>query len=459
MKARTANSRAIIAGLFAALAVLPVFAQEEPINEPVIEPVIEPVKVRATSPLLYVDAPVLVPEGLDSVMIMGPAVSDSDPEADPSLELRLASIRQYKRSVSDIELRGGAWDGSLVEELSALGRLQQEQGDHEAAIVTLDRAIHVNRINSGLYTLEQVPEIEQLLQSHMALGNWEQADIYNNYLFLVQQKSYGSDDPRLIPVLDSLATWNVQAFNIGYGDLLGLRLQESMYMFAVAARMVGVHFGKSDERFVAYLKNVAISAHMLSSNQNLMMRVDRPEYRDLEQMRGAKTPSFKTGVSALTEIIRFYEEQGDDAYVLAEAITYLADWCLMFDRRRAALQNYTLAWQVLQEQENADELTERLFGRVVPLPSFSSSVEIPAAFYMNEDRTAALDFDYADLTFEVTGSGHARNVESITEETADNSLQLSGLRASVRASRFRPLLVDGELMQSNDNVFRYRYWY
>ena len=40
MKARTANSRAIIAGLFAALAVLPVFAQEEPINEPVIEPVI-----------------------------------------------------------------------------------------------------------------------------------------------------------------------------------------------------------------------------------------------------------------------------------------------------------------------------------------------------------------------------------------------------------------------------------
>ncbi len=52
----------------------------------------------------------------------------------------------------------------------------------------------------------------------MALGNWEEADTYNNYLFHVQQKAYGLNDPRLIPVLDRLATWNVQAFKIGYGN-------------------------------------------------------------------------------------------------------------------------------------------------------------------------------------------------------------------------------------------------
>jgi len=447
----------LASGLIAALAGSVAYGQEA---------AVEPVEsIRSQSPLLYIDRPVFVEEGLDPLMPIRPPLVD--PETDPAFGQRSDSIRQYSSAVSDIELDGGAWDGSLVEELASLGRLQQQQGNHIGAIETLDRAIHVNRINSGLYTLEQIPVVEQLIQSYMALGDWEQADIYNNYLFYVQQKAYGVDDPRLIPVLDRLATWNIQAFRIGHGNLPGIRLRQSQIMFSAAARMVGLHFGKTDQRFINYQRNIANSAYLVASNPDLMMEIERPEYRNMQEMlaqklneqRQVQPPGFRTGERALIEVVMYYQEQGDFSYALAEAITHLADWYLMFDRRRGTLENYKLAWDILQELEDSEELTEQLFGKVVPLPSFASSIALPEAFYRNEDGTEALNFDYADLTFDVTANGVVRNVKSISEETEDNQAQLSKLRISVRSMRFRPLVIDGEPQRSLENHFRYRYWY
>ena len=291
--------------------------------------------------------------------------------------------------------------------------------------------------------------------------------VYNNYLFHVQQKAFGDNDPRLIPVLDRLATWYIQAFNIGYGELPGIRLRQSQIMFNAAARMVGVHFGKNDERFITYQQNIANSAYLVSRNQDLMLELNRPEYRNMQQMlaqqlneqRQVQAPGFRTGERALVEIVQVYSEKADETYALAEAIAHLADWYLLFSQRRGALENYQLAWHVLQEQENVEELTQRLFGEVVPLPSFASSIEIPEAYYKNEDGSDALNFDYADLTFDVTDSGMVRNVATDSEETEANKLQLSKLRNMVRSMRFRPLIVDGAPQHSSENHFRYRYWY
>ena len=425
--------------------------------------------VRSRSPLLYVEAPVLVEDGVDPVMPLRARLAspELDPESDPAFGQRSDSIRRYNSAVTDIELDGGAWDGGLVEELASLGRLQQQQGNHIGAIQTLDRAIHVNRINSGLYTLEQIPVVEQLIQSHMALGDWEEADIYNNYLYHVQQKAYGFDDPRLIPVLERLATWNIQAFKIGHGSLLGIKLRQSQIMFNAAARMVDVHFGKADERFINYQRNIASSAYLVAQNPDLMAQIDKSEYRTRQQVfaeqmneqRQVQPSGFRTGERALLEVVMLYQEKGYDTYALAEAITHLADWYLIFGRRQSALKSYKLAWDMLQGLEDSEELTQQLFGSVTPLPAFGSSIEVPDAFYRTEDGSQALRFDYADLTFDVTENGLARNVVSISEETEDNQAQLGKLRNSTRSMRFRPLVIDGEPQRSFENHFRYRYWY
>ncbi|NKB34604.1 MAG: hypothetical protein GKR91_16040 [Pseudomonadales bacterium] len=416
----------------------------------------------------YLEVPVAIEPGVDPQLpeIAAP-VLEIDPDDDPEFIRRMNSIREYSATVDLLEESGGAWESGLAEQLASIGELEQQQGNHLGAIEAFDRGIHINRIANGLHTLDQIPMVERMIDSYLALGNWEQADLYNNYLFFVQQKAYGAEDPRIIPVLDRLATWNMQAFNIGYGDSLGVRLSSAQILFKAAARMVGIHFGRDDERFVRYLRNLAISGYQVSRYPQYLMEVDRPEFRvDQELLRdqvnegGSILPQgYGIGEAALRDIAQYYEDSSDDVYATAEVITHLADWYLMFERRRTAEAHYLRAWEMLAAEENGDELIQQLFGQVVQIPTFNNAPRNLQISSNTSSTTESLSFSYADVSLTVTASGSARNVEIITEETEENAEILSRLQREVRISKFRPLLEAGEPIRSDEHQFRYRYWY
>lgn len=446
------------------LALLLVLVSQSVVAQQTADATAEPV---TRSRLVHIEVPVAIEAGIDP--ILQPLEAVRGPVEDPEFSNRLESISQYNTSVEAIEAQGGVWDRRLVEELASMGLLQQQQGYHEEAIATFDRAIHINRIHSGLYTLEQIPVVEQLIQSYLSLEDWQNADIYNYYLFYVQQKAYGSDDPRLIPVLERLADWNIQAFNIGFGETRGIRLSSAQILFNAAARMVGVHFGRNDERFVGNLRKIANSAYLVSINPALMNAlVDSASFRStqdaLRQQLNERSPSmpqgYASGRAALAQIVSFNAEEGDSAYDLAEAITNLGDWYLLFNRRSAAADQYQQAWDILQIQENSQQLQQQLFGQVVPLPTFIDKVE-----YLTTapqiDGEDSLSVGFADLIFDVTAGGVVRNVRLLDQEieTEANSRRLGQLRRTVRNSHFRPVVVDGQRQRTDDNQFRYRYWY
>ena len=425
-------------------------------------------QAQATGPLvlLYLDAPVAVFPGIDPDM---PApVVIMDPEADPGFGQRLESIREYNLTLAEIELNGGVWDPQLIEELTALGSLQQQQGYHPDAIETFGRAIHVNRIHTGLHSLEQIPAVEQLIESYMALGDWEQADLYNNYLFYVQQKAYGPDDPRIIPVLDSLAKGNIRAFNIGYGDSLGMRLSTAMILFNAAARMVGTHYGPNDERYVSYMEDIASSAYLVAKNPQLMVEVGRPENRSMQQLlrsklneSGSAVPTgFGAGERALLTIVRHYSEREDSVPELAGALTNLGDWYLLFERRRSATARYSQAWEILADSEDGESQLQQLFAQVVPLPTYANQavnfggIDLAVKRESGENAYATVDF-----VFDVTQSGTVRSIRMLTEPTSENSTLLGRVRRHLRNSMFRPVIEEGRPVRTKGNHFRYRYWY
>ena len=380
---------------------------------------------------------------------------------------RLEAIDNYNAVIADLEGDGGAWNGSLVEELTSLGTLLQQQGSHEEAIKVFDRAVHINRISLGLHSVEQVPAIESKIQSYLALNQWQDADLTFEYLYYIQRRAYGTRDPRLIPVLNSIAEWNLRAFHLGHGEALGMRLNNALMFWNAAARMVKTHFGPQDERFVTYLRGIASSSYLLSRNPEMMADLGRPEFRNelavnrvhLGQSDSYESRGYASGARALTEILRYEIDKRDDVLALADAFTNLADWYLIFGRRRAAEEQYSNAWRLLANQPNADALHKAYFGRIVPMPSFvgerNRGYELDAVRQSDEP----LDSDYADLIFDVTDTGVVRDVRTLSAETEDNKNQLSRLRRVVRSSHFRPIIIDGIPQRSENNVFRYRYWY
>lgn len=414
----------------------------------------------------YIDAPISLQQINDAPVMDEPVLLA--PEDDPAFLKRMEDIRQYSEAIQDIELDGGVWDGEMVDELIAIGNLQQQQGNHTEAIETFDRAIHVTRINSGLHTLNQIPAVERRIESHIALRDWEQADLYYNYLYYVQSKAYGPEDPRIIPVLDSLASWNIRAFNVGYGEALGVRLSTASLLFSAAARMVRVHFGIKDDRFIGYMSDIATSAYLVARHPELMIAVRQPDLRSgqellrhqLGETSSINPAGYASGERALMQIINHYASQPGTEVELAEALANLGDWYLMFGQRRGAITKYGEVWQLLSAMEDGEAQLQVLFGQVAHLPTFvNHAVSVGRAYSSDSEVGETLISDYADVMFDVTENGIVRNIRIMTEETPENRRQLSRLRREVRNSYFRPIIVDGIPTRTDEHQFRYQYWY
>ncbi len=416
--------------------------------------------------VLYLEPAVPVPEEID--FELPPPEIPQNPALDPEFQERMQNIQRFNEAIADSEILAGAWGNSLVEQLNSLGSLQQQQGDHPGAIETHERAIHVQRINSGLHTIEQAPLVEQMIDSYIAMGDWTQVDVYQSYLFYIQQKFYGNNDPRLIPALGDLANWHARAFTMRQGESLAMRLSSAQMLFKAAARMVEVHFGPDDDRYVEYLRGVARSAHLVALNQDLLRELARAQFRapqetlrDMLYWRFPIVPTgFRAGEDALLAIKEYYMDREGEAEQLAEATAQVADWYLLFNRRTAARDMYLEAWEAVAEEENADELRLRLFGQVREIPVFASDDNewmIENMRFMEDIEE--VDYDYIDLQFDVTQWGEVRNIETVGARSPETESQQSRIRRNVRDSMFRPMLVDGENARSNGNLFRYRYWY
>jgi hypothetical protein len=105
--------------------------------------------------------------------------------------------------IQEIISRDGPYAIDLLEPLTQLGLLYQESDDEILALVTLERAVHVVRVNKGLHTLEQVPLARQLIRIEEERGNREGAwERQQDLLALLRRHR---DDLRTVPALKEIA--------------------------------------------------------------------------------------------------------------------------------------------------------------------------------------------------------------------------------------------------------------
>ena len=378
------------------------------------------------------------------------------------------TLGQYSSSLASIEEASGPWDSGLTEQLLMVGSLEQEQGNHIEAIKSLSRAVHISRITNGLYTLDQVAALEKIIDSYIAVENWQDADLYQNYLFFIEHRAYGASDSRIISSLERLALWNMEMFAIGFGEALGVRLSNAQMLQNAAIRAVVMHFGEGDERLPDLLRNLATSAYQVKMYPEYAAEVAQPEYRSQQEsfrqkLNGSTSiipDSFRTGEAALTAIVNYHYKTSSNKYELAEAITHVGDWYLLFDRRRKQAEVlYLQAWELLRDEEDGDDLINRLFGSVAPLPTFVNTSKNFQLRSSDVKIKSSMEHSIADLSFSVTAAGVVRDIELLSEETDENARRLARISRDARMSKFRPILVEGRPSASDGHIFRYRYWY
>ena len=409
------------------------------------------------------------------------------------------SINDYEERIKDLELDGGAYEPALTQEMLSVGSLYQQQGDHLAALEFLDQALHINRVNLGLFNLEQEEIIDQKIASHVALGDLRAADLQQEYLMYIKRKAYGSTSVELLPALSEYADWNIFAFDsrlaldptqsyaadsniyqedtvnnsIGEDDLRSVRLLNAQNIYRTILNIILSNYGLQDPRLLDIEKKLALTNYFFATNLDVKSDVYSGKTSSLalnssqgfyEMSRvSSNSMGYRHGREALERRLEYMlKMEGVSDMDIARARIDLADWLLLFKKRTAALTLYQEAYDALSAAEDIyrDEI-DALFSPDLPvtIPTFidcrytRESLGIPGHIPLEYQG-------WIDLGYRINRYGKPQDVEILGQsENTTEPISSRLLRQIKSSTSYRPRITEGTLVEMDNIEARYYYSY
>jgi hypothetical protein len=410
-----------------------------------------------------------------------------------------ADIAAYEASILELESTGGAFHPDLDEQLLALGSLLQQAGELDRAQDVLDRALHVSRVNGGLFGLQQIPIIERTIENHLARGDLVAADAQQEYLLYVQRKNFDSRGVDLLPALTRYAEWNLFAFRARLVPtiappsaenaeeqasapepraeedsdvMLNFRTGRLITAHAVYQSIINIvtsNFGIADSRLLNFERQLALTNYLYIATFGLEGQLDPsalfPDTSFASAM-GSMEPGrpplgFRQGRDSLERRVAYLNNEPETtASEKAQAKQDLADWMLMFSKRMGSLEIYQEAWRDMAAAGASAEELDALFNPPFP-------VEIPA--YLNHPYTRqtlnipadlALEYKgYIDIEFKLSRFGVPSAVSVISKSPTATPALESILVRNVRRAQYRPRIVDGAVRDNETMHVRFYFTY
>jgi tetratricopeptide (TPR) repeat protein len=407
------------------------------------------------------------------------------------------TIVEYEERLSDLELEGGAYEPALSQEYLSIGTLYQSNGEHGLALDYLAKALHINRVSQGLHNLEQEPILDEIIESHVALGDLKSADMQQEYLIYLKRKAHGNSSVELLPDLDRYAEWNIFAFDsrlsmdptltyaaessfftdnnmnnsIGEDDFRTIRLMNAQVIYHTIIKILLSNYGIHDPRVLDMEKKLALTNYFFATSMGPNSDAfDNSSAGAFNSSQGtydiarvsSNSMGYRHGREALERRLEYMLEMEDVPVMeIAKAKQELGDWLLMFKKRMAALDLYVEAYADALAAELPQEDMNSLFSPDHPatIPGFINYNYTRAAWNIPDD--VALDYKgWVDLRFRLNRFGQAQNLEvlgrslSLTEPIEDR------LTGHIRnSSSFRPRFYEGKLLVEDIVEARYYYTY
>ena len=140
--------------------------------------------------------------------------------AERAREAELLRELQLRRQAID-ELQGsqGIYAPELQEAYGELALLYEEMEDFDSAILIRSYALQINRINTGLYSEQQLPIIQSLIESNGHLRNWQEADDLETLLYHMSSRLFALNDAAYLDAAEPYGTWKLRLLRENLLDL------------------------------------------------------------------------------------------------------------------------------------------------------------------------------------------------------------------------------------------------
>lgn len=390
-----------------------------------------------------------------------PAVVELDPAV---VAEKNRAIGKYEQRVQELESSGGVYQVQLSEILLGLGETYQSLNLHTEAITAFNRSLHINRVNSGLYSINQLTILEQMIKSNTALKDWENLYKNYNYLYWLSKRNYGDNDPQLLPVIDRLGRWHLQAYTSALDEQPFRHLLDADDLYDKAITIIETQHGLNDPRLLNALYGIALTNYQMAAHVSSAEELDEIRYGFRNSGNGRNQRflqeefarqelilrSYAKGKKAMTRIVDIHannQQLTTDMHALA--LTHLGDWYLLFNKRNSAAKTYDQAYKLMSADENKKQEFDKFFSQPRMLPTIKLPVENEEAVTKNENPS------YVVATFNVSSTGRARNIEIIESNPVDDTSLKRKARRSIASSKFRPRFENGKPVETTGIKIRY----
>lgn len=367
-----------------------------------------------------------------------PALSKADTEA------LSVSVAQLQAAVERRELEGGPYAAGLAESLGDLARSLEALGKTDEAMSARERALHLLRVNEGLYSPAQAPLVRAMLDSLRAQGDFGTLDQRYDYFF----RLFGAgrkpwSEVRWSALLEYLR-WQREALNRNLEGGGKERLYETYRLTdeLLDGLRLGLAEGSADWTRLRDLVQAQLALfHLIEERVQPLQdfpvrrgaippRDPRANFDLLQERLENLQRSIRQRGGALLEEVLASVPAGDHS-ARAKVLLDLGDWYLWHGAQADARRFYLAVWTELSGRQ--DELLRAWFDQPVPLPA-------NGAFQLeNVATTEAAERRYT-LDVSVTSIGRAR----ARRASNGDPVAPQRLRRQVNNTRFRPVMKDAQ---------------
>jgi tetratricopeptide (TPR) repeat protein len=357
----------------------------------------------------------------------------------------------------------GAYSAALVPDLRNLGAALFADEQYRDAVDTFDRAVHLLRVNEGLYTHSQTGMVEQIISANIAMGDYIAADDKQQYLFRVQRANLAPSSPELLAAVETYADWHRAAY---LGQLDKYRFPRVVKLFDLymeTADAIEEEKGGLSREMLPYLQGKLKTEYLLSvypgeREEGLQVEAgqrDDMELPDLTRLRFWKFEdnNYSNGIKSVRTMREILEtDPNSRPEEIADAMVKLGDWYQWYRRFALAIRTYEEAWTFMEDKPGGKEWIAATFSRPLELPSevvFQPGL-MPLRLY-NDAQVHA--------RFNVSRHGKAIDIEILSPSSEDNQPAVTRGFKYLRDMRFRPQLDNGEVARSEEveRIYSIRY--
>lgn len=341
----------------------------------------------------------------------------------------IGAEKNFHAAVELIEGVEGPGSPALIAPLTGLAETYAHNNDHLRASELYGRALLLKHAESGFYNLEQLPILDSLSESHLALNKLGEANVHQRRQVAIQRRHLGRNNPELAPALFKLGRWYSRTG----------QYPESRQTFQEARRIIRDAGGDKDPALVDALVDALIGEALSYGNE------------------GDLPGSAATMKRALT-ILDAQPEP--DHLKRADVLVALGDMHVVFRLPTTARKHYAEAWRDLSGEDptltaqreaffaHPTRITGPRLPEVVDAGGKEQTVRHPATAYADGIVIAR---------FSVDTDGLAQNA-SIVESIPPGLLDRKVLKALAHTA-FRPQIVDGVAVVTDEVQFRHTYRY